>query len=264
MPLSVPEFVARWKASSLSERSAAQSHFIDLCEVLEHPHPAAVDHTGEFFTFEKHVSKAMGGKGFADVWKRGFFAWEYKGKHKYLHEAYGQLLDYREDLENPPLLVVCDQDRFEVHTNFTDTQKQVYSFTLDDLVSPLPTPNSALPPLEVLRALFNDPQLLHPAQSSARVTEAAAAEFAKLATNLEVRRIDPEKAAHFLMRLLFCLFADSIGLLPDHMFRQMLAIGKGRPANFNQKLRQLFAAMATGGIFGVHGCRLVQRRPVCR
>ena len=71
----------------------------------------------------------MGGKGFADVWKRGFFAWEYKGKHKYLHEAYGQLLDYREDLDNPPLLVVCDQDRFEVHTNFTDTQKQVYSFT---------------------------------------------------------------------------------------------------------------------------------------
>ena len=48
---------------------------------------------------------------------RGFFAWEYKGKHKDLLAAYRQLLQYREDLENPPLLVVCDLDRFEVHTN---------------------------------------------------------------------------------------------------------------------------------------------------
>ncbi len=42
----------------------------------------------------------------ADVWKRGFFAWEYKGKRADLKAAYKQLLDYREDLENPPLLVV--------------------------------------------------------------------------------------------------------------------------------------------------------------
>ena len=133
MPLSLPEFVTRWKASTLTERAAAQTHFIDLCEVLGQPHPAAADQTGDSFTFEKHVSKLKGGKGFADVWKRGYFAWEYKGKHKDLQAAYLQLADYREDLENPPLLVVCDQDRFEVHTNFTGTAKQVYSFTLTDL-----------------------------------------------------------------------------------------------------------------------------------
>lgn len=255
MPLALPEFVTRWKASSLSERSASHGHFIDLCEVLEHPRPAAIDVTGESFTFEKHVSKTRGGKGFADVWKRGYFAWEYKGKHKDLHDAYVQLLDYREDLENPPLLVVCDQDRFEVHTDFTGHKPEVYSFRLDDLLSSVPTPNSALPPLEVLRAVFNEPDQLRPDRSSARVTEKAAAEFANLAVNLEVRRIDPEKAAHFLMRLLFCLFADSIGLLPDHLFRQMLEIDKGRPANFNRKLRQLFAAMAKGDIFGVYNVR---------
>ena len=73
MPLSLPEFVERWKASTLSERAAAQSHFIDLCEVLGQPHPAAADQTGNNFTFEKHVSTLEDGKGFADVWKRGFF-----------------------------------------------------------------------------------------------------------------------------------------------------------------------------------------------
>ena len=77
-----------------------------------------------------------GGDGFADVWKRGHFAWEYKGKHKNLTAAYHQLLEYREDLENPPLLVVCDLDRFEVHTNFTDTPTTVYAFDLDDLARP--------------------------------------------------------------------------------------------------------------------------------
>ena len=53
-----------------------------------------------------------------------FSAWEYKGKHKDLNAAYQQLLQYREGLENPPLLVVCDLDRFEVHTNYTNTQNK--------------------------------------------------------------------------------------------------------------------------------------------
>ena len=56
MPLSLLEFVERWKASTLSERAAAQSHFIDLCEVLGQPHPAAADQSGNSYTFEKHVS----------------------------------------------------------------------------------------------------------------------------------------------------------------------------------------------------------------
>src|SRR5271166_5473423 len=230
MPLTALEFVTRWKPITLTERAAAQSHFIDLCEVLELPHPVAADQTGDTFTFEKRVSTLSGGKGFADVWKRDFFAWEYKGKHKDLQAAYRQLSEYREDLENPPLLVVCDQDRFEVHTNFERTRPQVYRFALDDLLSAEPTPNCAMPPLEVLRA-----------------------EFAKLAESLEQRGVDPERAAHFLMRLLFCLFADSISLLPDHLFRQMIELDRARPANFTRKLRQLFAAMSTSGsTFGQH------------
>ena len=67
---------------------------------------------------------------------------------------------YREDLENPPLLVVCDMDRFEVHTNYTGTAKQVYAFNLADLAVPAPTETSMPPPLDVLRALFEDPERL--------------------------------------------------------------------------------------------------------
>ena len=41
-------------------------------------------------------------RGFADVWKKDCFAWEYKGKKKNLDEAYRQLLRYRESLLKPP------------------------------------------------------------------------------------------------------------------------------------------------------------------
>lgn len=46
---------------------------------------------------------------FAAVFKRGNFGWEYKGKHANLDNMYRQLLQYRSDLQNPPLLVVCDR-----------------------------------------------------------------------------------------------------------------------------------------------------------
>ena len=90
--LTLPDFVARWQAAALTERSAAQQHFLDLCDVLGQPHPAAVDPSGAAYTFEKGVAKTGGGQGFADVWRRNHFAWEYKGKRKNLADAYTQLL----------------------------------------------------------------------------------------------------------------------------------------------------------------------------
>lgn len=251
--LTVAEFVARWQRSTLSERSAAQSHFIDLCEMLAQPRPAEVDQEGNSYTFEKGVSKVSGGDGFADVWMRGYFAWEYKGKHKDLNAAYQQLLQYREDLDNPPLLVVCDLDRFEVHTNYTNTQKQIFAFELANLIENQPTTTCSLPPLEVLRALFTDPGKLKPGQTTDQVTEAAAAQFSRLAESLRSRGVPSERAAHFLMRLLFCLFSEDIGLLPNKLFSRLVESNLQRPAEFTKRLKQLFSAMAGDqGSFGEH------------
>src|SRR5438445_4078849 len=152
------QFIAKWKKAQLSERSAAQQHFLDLCDLLGQPKPAAADPEGAFYTFERGVNKSEGGKGWADVWWHEKFAWEYKGKHKDLVAAYQQLQLYREDLENPPLLVVCDMDRFEVHTNFTNTPKQVHAFNLAGLAEPIN--------FDVLRKVFTDPQALKPRQST--------------------------------------------------------------------------------------------------
>ena len=98
LTMTVHEFISKWRKVELKERSAAQEHFLDLCAVFDHPTPAAADPTGETFCFEKGAAKHGGGDGFADVWKRGFFGWEYKGKHKDLSAAYDQLLRYRDAL----------------------------------------------------------------------------------------------------------------------------------------------------------------------
>jgi len=248
--LDLPTFITTWQRSTLTERSAAQQHFLDLCAVLGEPTPATADPDGTHYTFERGARKTGGGSGWADVWKRGYFGWEYKGKRKDLAAAYQQLLQYREDLENPPLLVVCDLARFEVHTNFTGTVKHVYAFDLADLARNEPTPTCALPPLEVLRAVFTHPDRLRPTRTAASVTEDAAREFAALAESLRRRGEDPEATAHFLMRLLFCLFAEDIGLLPERLFTTLVARTRTRPSDFTARLGLLFAAMSTGGSFG--------------
>src|SRR5260221_11818776 len=68
--MNINEFVTKWSKSELKERAGSQEHFLDLCEVFEHPKPAADDPAGERFTFEKGAAKHGGGQGFADVWKR--------------------------------------------------------------------------------------------------------------------------------------------------------------------------------------------------
>ena len=81
------QFITKWQRVQLSERSASQQHFLDLCELLEQPKPAAADPDGAFYRFECGVKKTGGGDGWADVWMRGHFGWEYKGKHKDLAAA---------------------------------------------------------------------------------------------------------------------------------------------------------------------------------
>ncbi len=92
--MNIPDFVAKWKGSTLTERASAQSWFSDLCRVLDVPTPTDVDVDGATYTFERGATKTSGGNGWADVWMRGHFAWDFKGKHADLNKAARQLEDY--------------------------------------------------------------------------------------------------------------------------------------------------------------------------
>jgi hypothetical protein len=267
------EFKTKWAKVSAKESAAYQSHFDDLCRLLQIAPPLEADPTGEVFCYQKRVVKdaelfdlAPGGdvgepseRGFADVWKKGCFAWEYKGKKKNLDEAYKQLLRYRESLLNPPVLVVCDFDRYIVRTNFNGTVQEVHEFTNAQIDDPQNW--------RILRALFSDPDFLKPQRTTAEVTETLAVQIAEVAKSLqkrESRELADAKTraemnfsqrknlriARFLNRVVFCFFAEDTGLLPKHLFSDIAKTGLDDPKHFAETLESLFGVMATGGSFG--------------
>src|SRR5436305_3565526 len=280
-PMSPAEFRKKWARYSGKETSAYQEHFNDLCALLGQASPAAADPTGsESFCFQKRVVKDAEllpieetarvadeppkERGFADVWKRDCFAWEYKGKKKNLDEAYQQLLRYRESLLNPPLLVVCDFDRYIVRTNFNGTVQETHEFTNANIDSPQV--------LHLLRAVFTDPEFLKPQRTTDEVTEKLAQQIGEVARSLQQREsvelIDARsrrefafaqrknlRIARFLNRIVFCFFAEDTGLLPKNVVTDIFKTGVDDPAHFAEVLEDLFQKMAKGGTFGQHKIR---------
>jgi hypothetical protein len=207
------QFIDKWSRADRTERQAAQEHFIDLCRVLGEPTPnEAVDPDG--YSFEKGVSKTDGRAGFADVWKRGCFGWEYKKDRANLDLAYQQLQLYSVALENPPLLVVSDTKRFRIYTNWTNTVQEIHDFTLDDLAH---SGTRAL-----LKNVFRHPERLQPTKTREQVTKDVAKDFSAIAERLRMKGHAPDKVAHFLNRIVFCLFAEDVNLLQDDLFKRML------------------------------------------
>ncbi len=231
-------FIAKWQANTRNERAACQEHFIDLCHLLGEQTPND-DPTGSNYAFEKGATKATGSEGWADVWRRERFAWEYKGKRKDLDAAHRQLLQYAGALGNPPLLVVSDISRITIRTNWTNAVSERHDVPLADIADPAR--------LDLLRSVFTDPERLRPGKTRAVLTAEAASDFAELALRLRQRGRDPQSVAHFINRLVFCLFADDVGLLPPGLFERMLDASSKLPARFEANARKLFAAMAQRG-----------------
>jgi type II restriction/modification system DNA methylase subunit YeeA len=240
--VSPEEFVRKWSAAELGERAAAQSHFIDLCHVLDEQAPTDADPAGEWYAFERGASKTTGARGWADVWKRDHFGWEYKRKGRDLDAAFVQLQQYALALENPPLLVVCGLDQFRIHTNWTNSVSERHDFALGDLREPAVR--------RKLKWVFSDPERLKPGKTRHTLTQEAAAEFAKLAHRLRERGHPSEAVAHFINRLVFCMFAEDVDLLPGKMFKRMLEHAYARPDEFATLARDLFRVMKDGGKIG--------------
>ncbi|MDP4574108.1 class I SAM-dependent DNA methyltransferase [Qipengyuania sp. G39] len=233
------EFIQKWRSVDLKERTASQSHFNDICRLLDIEEPISADPKGEWFTFEKGASKTGGGEGWADVWRKECFAWEYKGKKKDLDRAFAQLQQYAIALDNPPLLIVSDMDRFRVHTNWTNTVQEMHEFSVEDLLDGATR--------DLLRNCFLDPERLKPAKTRQMLTEEAAEEFSQLAQRLRERGHEAHAVAHFVNRLVFCMFAEDVRLLPDQMFTKMLKASIKAPERFELNASKLFAAMHKGG-----------------
>jgi len=128
------EYIQKWQGSTLNERQSYQAHFADLCALVgvAAPSPATLDH----YCFERGVTKTGSRHGWADVWMRGCFGFEYKAPDRSLDAALKQLMTYALALENPPLLVVCDTQIIHIHTHFTNAPSEVHTIALQDIGLP--------------------------------------------------------------------------------------------------------------------------------
>ena len=236
-------FIAKWgpggPAYDLNEEQGAQSHFIDLCDLLGVPRPGSEPG----YLFEQGGRLAGQASGYADVYKRGAFAWENKAPGKNLDAALRQLLGYTLALDNPPLLVVCDRLNIRIHTQFNGHPSERHDIALADL--------EQHDKRELLKRVWTAPESFRPRTTNRDITEEAARSFATLAERLRQRGNGPDAVAHFLTQCLFCCFAEDVGLLPGKLFDRLINAKTMAPERLGQNLGNLFGAMKDGGLFGV-------------
>jgi len=236
------DFIRKWgpggPAFALSERAGAQAHFIDLCRVLGVAEPGDADNT----CFERGVTRTGAGQGFADVWLRNHFGWEYKAPGKKLDGALRQLMMYALPLDNPPLLVVSDRLRIEIHSHFTGMPSERHVVLLEDIVRP--------DVQHTLRALWQEPERFKPKRSNRQITEDAASAFADTAKRLRDAGVAADTVSHFLTQCVFCFFAEDVGLLPARLFERLVGL-QATPERLRAQMQQLLEAMRGGGLFGV-------------
>ena len=256
--MSPQDFIAKWGAPdgvpgpafALNEEQGAQSHFLDLCELLDVPKPGSA----KDYLFEEKGAVIGGRTGYADVFMRGVFVWENKAPGGNLDAAFRQLLAYSFAMSSPPILVVSDRLTIRIHTQFTGHPTQTHLIRLEELDQP--------DKLALLRRIWNEPESFKPRETSRDITEAAARNFADLAKSLQSRptgsveaaqdsRSRAKQVAHFLTQCLFCFFAEDVGLLPGRMFERLVKNKQIPPERLTQGLTELFATMGKGGLYGV-------------
>jgi hypothetical protein len=150
--------------------------------------------------------------------------------------------------EWPPFLIVVDVGHsFALFANFARDGKaylpfpdaRSHRFALEDLADPAIANR--------LRRVWTEPMTLDPGRYAAEVTQKIAARLAALAKSLEAARHHPQLVADFLMRCLFTMFAEDVGLIPKDSFTKLLTDMRSEPAALASMLESLWHEMDRGG-----------------
>ncbi len=274
MTPSLSNFLARWSVSGGAERANKDLFLTELCDVLgvPRPDPKRGDPALDVYVLEADAKAARigsRGTGKMDLYRAGSFILEAKqgsgagallrgtarrdtpGWHIAMQDAYGQALGYARTVDSPPpFLIACDIGYcFDIYACFDGSR----------LYRPFPsaTRNRLMfaelgQHAQILRGIWLDPLSLDPALKKERVTREIAGHLAELARSLEGGGFGPERVAKFLMRCIFTMFAEDVGLLPKDLFKEALqARWCLEPERFAPEVTALWRQMDTGGeMFG--------------
>jgi len=278
-------FIDHWSKAEANERANSQSFLLGLTQLLGVPPPSHNHADGYSFEYPVKVPGGQS-TNFLDLYRRAHFVLESKqftaqkleqsalqtaalqagtlvsakksgpmrGTGSWddaMIRAKGQAERYVRSLPaeepNPPFILVCDVGHsIELYADFTQAGKAYL---------PFPDPRTFRIQLkdleredirERLRLIWTNPAALDPAKVSAEVTREIAGYLAELAKSLEQEKHDPEVVAQFLTRCLFCMFAEDVGLIPDHAFTELLNRVPNDGIGFPELLSTLFREMNKG------------------
>ena len=287
-PDPIGAFIARWDGTEQAERANYIRFLDELCDLLGLPRPEPATGSGGAYRYERGVTRheADGTTSHRrlDLYKRGCFVLEAKqGSNpkqgslfglstenerraavrrspswaQSMLKAKGQAERYARDLPAeegwPPFIVVCDVGFcLDVHADFTGTGKHYAQFP-DREGFRIYLPDLRRPEIrDRLRLVWTDPHALDPSRRRVQVTREIAELLARLARALEgpkdKPRHAPQTVATFLMRCIFTMFAQSVGLLPARTaFTELLEGCRGNPPAFVGLAGELWRTMNTGG-----------------
>lgn len=284
----VEAFIARWQASGGAERANYAPFLSELCDILGVDRPEPANGGDGPYRFERAVLRHERDGGTSnrriDLYKHGCFVLEAKqaterptqqanllagttlseperratvrqspGWGQAMLRAKGQAENYARDLPAeegwPPFIMVCDVGFcIDVYADFSGTGKHYAQFPdqngyrvyLTDLREPAVR--------ERLRAIWTEPLSLDPSRLRTKVTTEIAVLLARLTGELEKRGHTPEAVATFLMRMVFSMFAQSVGLLPgEATFTELLESCRAHPRHFVPLVGDMWRTMDKGG-----------------
>ncbi len=235
MPLSWNEirnrafaFAAEWKDET-SEHAEAKSFWDDFFNVfgISRRRVAA---------FEQHVKKGDGKTGFIDLLWKGTLLIEHKSKGRNLDRAHQQASDYFSgltDKELPKFILVSDFQRFQLY-DYDQGGEIVAEFQLLDL------------PANIKHFAFMAGYTVTEVRPEDPVNIKAAEKMGRLHDELKEIGYTGHDLERYLVRLLFCLFAEDTGIFEKNLFSDLIRLHTHEDgSDLADRLNHLFQVLNT-------------------
>lgn len=223
------------------------------------------------FILEAKQSRLRGGKKAVPEGQADLFAIADRGSaetvvpgldHVMVHarrQAEGYATKLPSDHPYPPFIIACDVGRaIDLYADFSGHGRHYAQFPdarqFRIELNQLENPDTR----ELLRAVWEQPQSLDPAQKTAKVTREIAGQLAEISKALEGRGFEARSVAVFLMRCLFTMFVEDVGLLRKKGFTELLTKCLDDPTRFTFEIDDLWRHMDRGDYSPGIGERLLR------
>jgi hypothetical protein len=183
-------------------------------------------------TFEKKVPQGPNRNGYIDLLWRGVILIEMKSRGKSLDKAYNQARDYAfhlEDEELPEYIMVCD---FENIRLYRQTTGQIWNFKTSQLHKNV----KLFAELAGYKTTTDMPTDIH-------VDKKAAEKMARLHDVLKAHGYEGHDLEVYLVRLLFCMFADDTGIFEKNIFFEYISRSKEDGSDLSTRIARLFEVL---------------------